>query len=750
MTGVSWVSVRRNCRRNQAVSNVKLVACGRNHTIMSTESGNLYGCGANNDGQLGLDEEDGNNTSVPVCIRSFDQQNYKQLSAGTDHSAALTDEGILYVWGGGSEGQLGLGDDSLECLLPEELDWDDDIICVSCGYYHTAFVTAHGKLYTFGEKESGKLGLGEIEDNVETTTPQLVTSLQEKVKWVSCGGSHTAIITESGKLYTCGDGSQGQLGHGPTQNLQIWQPTLVRAFADCKITHVSCGDNHTAVITDKGLLYSFGDGRHGKLALGEENSANQFRPSQVARFKKFNVDSVACGGCHMLALAHLKVENGEAELSDEEEEDPIRMSTSDRLSTQPSEDMELSISARDRRRAHVPSPLLNRTLPTLNSSFRAQSLPPLNSTYTPATLDRGKIPQIHHDKDKSENEEESDEENEVPDEGKKPVPLSRSKISPKVSPRPSPKPVPRMKKIEKEESNDEEVEEKEEDEEIEDQKLSEKHEKKENDKESEEEIDSEEEEAKLKVKGKKGKDKEKDKKDKDKDKKEKKDKSKDKKDKDKKKGKDKKKKEEVSEDEEEEKEDDDDEDKSEEDEGKKKSKKKNKDKDKKDKTKKKDKDKKKGKKKEESEEENEDEEKDEDEEEVESEEEEKGKKKSKKDDKKKGKDKSDKKDKDKKEKEDKKDKKKDKKKKEETEEEEESETEETKKTDKDEIIPATESVKDESKKDDGVEEKKQETSDDKLDSKDKSEDEAKENADKKDDETAQPQPAKKSKLCTIL
>ena len=47
------------------------------------------------------------------------------------------------------------------------------------------------------------------------------------------------------------------------------------------------------VISDKGQLFSFGDGRHGKLALGDENFANQFKPTIVDRFAGFIVENVS-------------------------------------------------------------------------------------------------------------------------------------------------------------------------------------------------------------------------------------------------------------------------------------------------------------------------------------------------------------------------------------------------------------------------------------------------------------------------
>ena len=53
--------------------------------------------------------------------------------------------------------------------------------------------TENGELYTFGESEGGKLGLGD--DTDESNVPQHVMSITDRVKAVSCGGSHTVALT---------------------------------------------------------------------------------------------------------------------------------------------------------------------------------------------------------------------------------------------------------------------------------------------------------------------------------------------------------------------------------------------------------------------------------------------------------------------------------------------------------------------------------------------------------------------------
>ncbi|XP_042896325.1 X-linked retinitis pigmentosa GTPase regulator isoform X1 [Parasteatoda tepidariorum] len=277
-----------------------VIACGRSHTLVATAGGHIYAFGSNSEGQLGSADEEPIHSS-PVRVQGLEGITIKMLSGGADHSMALTDKGVVYVWGSGAEGQI--GPESGHILIPTELNLDCNIICMSAGYYHSAFVTVDGKLYTCGEGESGKLGLPDHALKKSPLSVHCVSGFDRKIVWVSCGGNHTIALTSDGKAYSFGNGYDGQLGLG-SRLLDVATPHQIVFLESSKIARVSCGENHSAFLTDRGQLYICGNGRHGKLGLfGVDDCSNQFVPTLVSRFNGFQVQQVACGGCHTLVLA---------------------------------------------------------------------------------------------------------------------------------------------------------------------------------------------------------------------------------------------------------------------------------------------------------------------------------------------------------------------------------------------------------------------------------------------------------------
>ena len=61
---------------------------------------------------------------------------------------------------------------------------DEKIKDASCGYYHTGLVTQSGKVFTFGENDNGKLGLGEDADDTYHV-PQVFGDVSTELLYIS-------------------------------------------------------------------------------------------------------------------------------------------------------------------------------------------------------------------------------------------------------------------------------------------------------------------------------------------------------------------------------------------------------------------------------------------------------------------------------------------------------------------------------------------------------------------------------------
>ena len=128
-------------------------------------------------------------------------------------------------------------------------------MAAAAGFAHSAAVDENGCLFVWGSAEHGQLGAG---DTAERLDPTRVAGLPAPVRQVAAGLYHTGIVTEAGDLLMCGAGENGPLGLGDEENRTT--PTLVaRAVFDGEaVLMVACGEEHTVVATEGGGVYTFG------------------------------------------------------------------------------------------------------------------------------------------------------------------------------------------------------------------------------------------------------------------------------------------------------------------------------------------------------------------------------------------------------------------------------------------------------------------------------------------------------------
>ncbi|CAK1552807.1 unnamed protein product [Leptosia nina] len=282
------------------------VACGRAHTIFVTDTNAIYSVGCNDEGQLGTGDMEQH--TVPQYIELEVERPIRQVSAGSNHTAILTDDGRVFMCGSNTEGQLGLGEDTRHCLKFTELKFMEKISFVECGYYHTVFITEKGAVFVTGDNENEKLGIS----HATTVFAPQVLPIPTGIKSACCGANHTFLLSmDETKIFAFGSNQNGQLGM-PKSTEFVREPTEInmdKMFDGYQLKLVACGAMHTAFVTDNGLLYTCGESRHNKLCLDEidaDNShdfPNQYTPKRVSAMNGFIVDNVACGGCHTLLTA---------------------------------------------------------------------------------------------------------------------------------------------------------------------------------------------------------------------------------------------------------------------------------------------------------------------------------------------------------------------------------------------------------------------------------------------------------------
>ncbi|ETP35661.1 hypothetical protein F442_16275 [Phytophthora nicotianae P10297] len=290
---------------------VVAVSCGSRHTMALTASGAVYSWGWGSMGQLG--HGDLKSINEPQKIDFFEKEGHMvdYISCGGCHSAAVTNDGTLYMWGESHWGQLGLPKEydaaheslPVKCPMPEG-EADEVIVKVSCGGTHTAALTSLGHVYVWGRGDSGQLGIGsawlkdpENESLMGASRPHLVKGFDgEKVVQVACGAFHSAAVTEQGHVYIWGKEDYGMLGVGQSSDQQI--PKRLDYFDDIPVLRVSCGGWHTVVVAKSGDCYAFGRGEYGRLGLSDTKSRT--RPHLVKALKGKPVIQAACGGSHTL------------------------------------------------------------------------------------------------------------------------------------------------------------------------------------------------------------------------------------------------------------------------------------------------------------------------------------------------------------------------------------------------------------------------------------------------------------------
>jgi len=301
---------------------VNSIAAGGHSACAIATDGRLLCWGKNDDGQLGRDsglalgDDPGEITAAsPIDLGSG--RTAKKVSLGTSHTCAILDNDQLKCWGKNNNGQLGLGDNNARgdgagemAVLPSVDIGAFTAKAVWAGFSHTCVIRGNDSLVCFGANSSGQLGDGSNVTKGDETSEMganLAVVLTD-VSTVAIAGASTCaskIGTNSSdrNVWCWGENTYGQVAQNNTTNYNT--PQLVKTHATAPGTLSAhrvygAGTSFFAWMSSgSGYLSAWGSSSYGQLGLGQTTD-QQF--AKIVNLEDLSEQSIAPGTNHVCTL----------------------------------------------------------------------------------------------------------------------------------------------------------------------------------------------------------------------------------------------------------------------------------------------------------------------------------------------------------------------------------------------------------------------------------------------------------------
>jgi len=237
------------------------------------KNGVLYGWGDNSYGQSGVGKSTSNFTPVQITT----DNDWRMVSMAEYHTLAIKNDGTLWAWGWGNDGELGLGWGNFKVEFPTRLGRDTDWKSVSCSDGHTVALKTNGSLWTWGNNVDSRLGIGPTQ-NSRCDNPIQVGKDRDWAIALSCD-SYTLAIKNDGSLWAWGANVGGSLGT-PTVTQVQQVPIRIGTDNDWAKIYTGWRGFGSFGIKKNGTLWAWGVSRAFQLGLGR-NVKSIDRPTQV-------------------------------------------------------------------------------------------------------------------------------------------------------------------------------------------------------------------------------------------------------------------------------------------------------------------------------------------------------------------------------------------------------------------------------------------------------------------------------------
>ena len=274
------------------------------HSIFISEDGDVFTTGNNHKGQLCLGDQE--NRYIPHHVPDLPAPAVS-ASVGLDFTLILLENGQVFGCGSNQNGEIGLGNKIHHSLFAAEIiisNTTEAIVDVSTGWAFSLFQDAAGQVFGTGSNLFSQM--------CKTTEgdPLFEAELIEKVsdvKQIFAGSESSYFLGEDGAVKACGRNDQGQLGDGSF--LPRGRPVNVRIPKGEKIKLIGSGPSAVSVFfagEDPGVMFAAGINDRLQLGLNVNNVAAESSPAEVdfgEDAELYNFTKVSASGTNTAALA---------------------------------------------------------------------------------------------------------------------------------------------------------------------------------------------------------------------------------------------------------------------------------------------------------------------------------------------------------------------------------------------------------------------------------------------------------------
>ncbi len=292
---------------------IKDIAVGNYHVLALGETGKVYAWGLGNCGQIGIGKTYNQYTPVVVTNLSGEElTDIVKIEAHEEISFAITSKGEVYAWGKGYQGRaqkLDTIDNVIDVTSKYVLAGDgkvyniatkdafgitDIIVDLDEGTDHTVMLTNTGKAYSIGDNTYGQLADGTNVSSTDTLVEvkKTATDVFTDIKEIKAGDKNTVIVQNDGSVWVSGINDNYELGIDNSQTLDKSLPLQNTNISNA--IFATAGDNHITVIKDDGSVYAWGNGKLGQL--GNRKNSNSINPVMVGDYiVRTNTNKVVLG-----------------------------------------------------------------------------------------------------------------------------------------------------------------------------------------------------------------------------------------------------------------------------------------------------------------------------------------------------------------------------------------------------------------------------------------------------------------------